>query len=91
MLVVFSLTTSSGIDFTNILCAAFLHADSKSAKRNNDTTVIFAILRFAHVKALCKTLVKLTPEEQRQIFTHTEGLCVVASHHHDCIYKGVPS
>jgi hypothetical protein len=42
---------------------AFTHADPKSFKKTDDLTVFFALLGSAHVKALCKMLMKLTPDE----------------------------
>ncbi len=39
------------INFTNILSAAFTHADPKTAKDNDDQTCLFALLGSAHVKA----------------------------------------
>jgi hypothetical protein len=39
----------------------FTRTDPKSAKITIKTSVLFALLETAHVKALCKILVKLTP------------------------------
>jgi len=47
-----------GIDFTNILQAAFMLQDPKSTKR---LTVILLPLRSASVKTARKALMKLTP------------------------------
>jgi len=38
-----------------------VHADPESAKKTDDLTVFFALLKSALVKAACKTLMKLTP------------------------------
>jgi len=38
-----------GVNFTNILGAAFMYADSKSAKNTDGLTVFFAPLGSAHV------------------------------------------
>ncbi len=50
---------TSGVDFTNILCSAFMHADPKSAKKTNGLTEFFAFLGSARVKADHKMLVKI--------------------------------
>ncbi len=46
-----------GVDFTNILCAAFRHTDPKSAKKTDSLTVFFALLGSA-----LKMLVILPPD-----------------------------
>jgi hypothetical protein len=33
---------TQGVNFTNILCAAFIHADPKCAKKSNDLTVFLS-------------------------------------------------
>jgi len=48
-------------DFINILRAAFMRADPKSAKSTVKPSVFFALLEYAHVKASIKMLVKSTP------------------------------
>ena len=50
-----------GVNFTNILQAAFTRADPKSAKKLLNLTVFFALSGSAGVKAARRTLVKLTP------------------------------
>jgi len=47
------------VDFTNILQAAFTHADPKRAKKYCKTVCLFALLGSSRVKAVCKTLMKL--------------------------------
>ncbi len=42
---------TSGVDFFNILCAAFMHADPDRAKKTDNLTVFFALLGFKRVKA----------------------------------------
>jgi hypothetical protein len=54
-------TLPPGVNFTNILQAAFMHADPKRPKKMLNLTVFFALLGSAHVKAARKMLVKLTP------------------------------
>jgi len=50
-----------GVNFINVLRAAFTRTDPKSVKKTDDLTVFFALLGTAHMKAALKTLVKLTP------------------------------
>jgi len=50
-----------GVNFINILGAAFTRTDLKSAKKNDSLTVFFVPLKFACIKAACKLLMKLTP------------------------------
>jgi len=58
-----------GVNFTNILCAAFTREDPKSTKKTAGLTVFFSLLfGFGYLKALHKMLVKLTP---RVIFFYT--------------------
>ncbi len=50
-----------GVNFSNILQAAFTHADLKSAKKTVKLSVsLFALLGSALVKAARRTLIKLT-------------------------------
>jgi hypothetical protein len=42
-----------GVNFTNILCAAFGRADFKSAKNADNLTVFFALLGAISVKRWC--------------------------------------
>jgi len=50
-----------GLDFINILRKAFLYADPKSIKIQPSCQYLFSILGSAHVEAVCKMLMKLTP------------------------------
>ena len=52
---------AAGVNFTNILRAAFTHADLKSARKLLNLTVFFALLGSGHIKAAHIMLVKLTP------------------------------
>jgi len=52
---------TTGVDFTNILRAVFIRADTK-AQKTDDLTVFFALLGSEQVKDVYKTLVKLTPD-----------------------------
>ncbi len=49
------------VNFTNVLRAAFAHANHESAKKIDDLTVFFVLLGSARAKAACRTLMKLTP------------------------------
>ena len=51
-----------GVNFTNILQAAFTPADSKSGKKLLNLNVFFALSGSAGVKATRRTLMKLTPD-----------------------------
>jgi len=53
---------SSGVNFINALRAVFTCADPKSARKTVKLMVIFALLGFAHAKADCRKLIKLTPK-----------------------------
>jgi len=52
-----TLQRRSGVDFTDILRAAFMHADPKSAKRQctDGLIVFFALLEYTSVKAARKS------------------------------------
>jgi hypothetical protein len=50
-----------GVNFTNILWAAFRLSDPKSAKNTVKFSVFFEILGSARVKDAHRTLIKLTP------------------------------
>ncbi len=52
---------SPGVNFINVLQAAFAHADPKSVKETIKLSVFFALLGSASVKATRRTLIKLTP------------------------------
>jgi len=49
-----------GVNFVNVLRAAFRRADSKSAKKTVKLSVFFALLGSAFEKAAQRTLMKLT-------------------------------
>ena len=51
-----------GVNFINILRAAFTRADPKSAKNTVKSSSFFAHLESAIVKAAGKMLMKLTPD-----------------------------
>ena len=54
-----------GVNFTNILQAAFTRADPKSAKKLLNLTVYFALLGPARVKAARRMLVKWSQTDPR--------------------------
>ena len=50
-----------GVNFTNVLRAAFTRTDPKSAIKLLNLTVFHVLLGSARVKAACRMMVKLTP------------------------------
>jgi len=75
-----------GVDFTNILRAAFMPADPKSGKNTKGLTVFFALLGSVNGKALCKRLMKLTPnygcwgsklDKTKKIKLNFKTVCVI--------------
>jgi len=51
---------TTGVNFINILCIAFMRADPKSAKiQSRKASVFFVLFESVHVKAACKMLMKL--------------------------------
>jgi len=54
--------SSSGVNFINVLHAAFTSADPKSVRTQSSRQYHFTLLGSARVKAPQKTLMKLTPE-----------------------------
>jgi len=58
-----------GLNFINILRAAFARPDPERAKKTNNLTVYFALLGYACAKAAHRMLMKLTPERyDAQVF-----------------------
>ena len=55
------LKSTPGVNFTNVLRAAFTPADPESGKKLLDLTVFFALLGSAGAKAAHRTLMKSTP------------------------------
>ena len=55
-----SLVGLPGVNFTNVLQAAFTRADPKSAKKTVKLSCFFALLGSARVKAARRMLVKLS-------------------------------
>ena len=64
--VVGKLEKKSGVNFTNILLEAFKLVDPESVKKIDNLTVFFTLLGSASVKAVCKTLKKLSPEDDEE-------------------------
>jgi len=56
----------SGVNFINILLEALMRADPKRAKNTVKPSIFSALLGSAHVKALSKMLLKLTPGDERK-------------------------
>jgi hypothetical protein len=50
-----------GVNFINILQAAFMRAGPESAKKTDNLNVFFAHSGSTHVKAACRMLMKSSP------------------------------
>jgi len=55
---------TSGVNFTNVLQAAFTNEDPKSTKQQSSHQCLLVLLGSALIKVDCKTLTKSTPEEK---------------------------
>jgi hypothetical protein len=53
---------STGVNFTNVLQAAFTCADSKAQNKTDKLTVFFVLLGSARVKAARRVLMKSNPD-----------------------------
>jgi len=53
-----------GVDFTNVLLAAFTAEDPKNTKRWSSHQYLFVLLESLGVKAACKTFVKVTHDRE---------------------------
>ncbi len=53
--------TLSGVNFINVLQAAFTCADPKGTKKTDNLTLFFALSGSVHVKTVHKRWVKFTP------------------------------
>jgi len=51
----------AGVNFTNVLRSAFTRSDPESAKNSQAASLFFVLLGSGHVKAVLKTLAKVTP------------------------------
>ncbi len=60
LLVSYKLVITLGVNFINVLGAAYTGVDPKSAKMSANSSVFFALLGYARVKAARRTLMKLT-------------------------------
>ena len=58
------------VNFNNVLAAAFVRADPKSAKKTDNFTVFFALSGSACVKVANRTLMKLTQSVYPSTFNH---------------------
>jgi len=52
-----------GLNFINVLRAAFACADQKCVKMTVKVSIFFTLLGSTSVKAACRTLMKLTPDQ----------------------------
>ncbi len=55
---------AGGVNFINVLHTAFTLVDPKSVKKIDNLTVFFTLLGSASVKAVRRTLMKLSPGHQ---------------------------
>jgi len=55
-----------GVDFTNIFMHRFCTCGAQKRKKTDNLTAFFTLLGSAHVKAVCRTWMKLTPVECMQ-------------------------
>ena len=60
---------TTGVNFINILQAAFAHADPKSVKNTDNLTVFLALSRSPCIKVASKMLMKLTTGQR-----HVKGI-----------------
>ena len=66
-------STSPGVNFTNILRAAFTHADPKSPKKDSQLKQLFVLLGSAGVKAALKHPDESDPRALGSIFQQSIG------------------
>jgi hypothetical protein len=69
---------TAGVNFTNILRAAFTCTNPKSIKKTDGLTVFFALLGSTNGKAARKILVKSTPVGA--MFVVTSRTCLFVGH-----------
>ncbi len=67
-----------GVNFTNVICIAFMHADSKSIKNTVKLIIFFMPSGSTSIKAAHRMLMKLTPE-RTQIHCW-RSLCLTTCH-----------
>jgi hypothetical protein len=53
-----------GVNFTNVLRAAFMHVGPKSTKIQSSYQTFFALLGSGHIKALSKQVDEIDPRKQ---------------------------
>jgi len=70
------LTLRPEVNFTNMFTRSFYVCRSQKHKMTNDFTVIFTLLESTCVKAVHKTLMKLTPEAEGLLIFTTKTLVV---------------
>ncbi len=63
-----------GVNFTNILCAAFTLVDPESIKKIDNLTVFFTLQGSACVKAVRRTLMNLSPDQSDK-----EGIVIITN------------
>jgi len=61
----------TGVDFTNIFTPSFCTHGAQNYKKTDDLTVHFTLLGSTRVKAVRRTLMKLSPGRSRYLSSHT--------------------
>jgi len=57
------LSLSPGLNFISVLCTVFMRADPKSVKKTVKLSIFFTLSGSMSVKAVVRTLMKLTPDD----------------------------
>jgi len=71
-----------GANFTNVLCVAFTLVDPESIKKIDKLTVFFTLLGSASVKAVRRTLMKLSPDQSDK-----EGIVIITTNLYGFIFE----
>jgi len=61
------------VNFINILLAAFTRGDPENAKKGSQLVSLFCAFGSSRTKAVCKMLVKLTPDEVHILVAMSES------------------
>ncbi len=80
---------TTGVNFINVLWAAFTHTNPKSAKKIVKLSIFFALLGSARSKAVCRTLMKWNPGFQHRAVTFVElGYAVLMINYRGSVGNG---
>ncbi len=63
----FELFSRSGLNFINVLHTAFMRAYPRSIKKTVKLSIFFTLSGSTSVKAASKILVKLTPDDEKNV------------------------